>query len=87
MVSWKTDLKPVEMAQVASYVLQFQGTTPANPKAPEGEIWIDASLKDTETGEEVHDVDVKIDTENKTEEGEDATESSAVESTTVASNN
>lgn len=41
MVAWKNSLKPVEMAQVASYVLQFQGTTPANPKAPEGEVWID----------------------------------------------
>ena len=41
MVAWKNSLKPVEMAQVASYLLQFQGTTPANPKAPEGEIWVD----------------------------------------------
>ena len=29
------------MAQVSSYLLTFVGTTPANPKAPEGEIWID----------------------------------------------
>ncbi len=41
MVAWKNSLKPAEMAQVASYLLQFQGTTPANPKAPEGEIWVD----------------------------------------------
>lgn len=41
MVAWKASLKPAEMAQVASYVLQFQGTTPANPKAPEGDVWID----------------------------------------------
>ncbi|OZV68030.1 cbb3-type cytochrome c oxidase N-terminal domain-containing protein [Winogradskyella aurantia] len=87
MVSWKSDLSPLEMAQVGSYILQFQGTTPANPKAPEGEIWVDASLKDTETGEEVHDVDIKIDTEDKiedtdTEEGA----SEAMETTTVASN-
>ncbi len=41
IVAWKNSLKPVEMAQVASYLLQFQGTTPANPKAPEGEIWVD----------------------------------------------
>jgi len=41
MVAWKNVLKPVEMAQVASYLLTFQGTTPANPKAPEGDIWID----------------------------------------------
>ena len=41
MVAWKNSLKPAEMAQVASYILQFQGTTAANPKAPEGDIWID----------------------------------------------
>jgi len=39
MIAWKTMLKPAEMAQVSSYVLQFQGTTPAEPKAPEGDLW------------------------------------------------
>lgn len=39
MVSWKTILKPAEMAQVSSYVLQFQGSTPANPKVAEGELY------------------------------------------------
>lgn len=41
MVAWKQTLKPAEMAQVASYVLSLGGTTPANPKAPEGDIWVD----------------------------------------------
>jgi cytochrome c oxidase cbb3-type subunit 3 len=41
MVAWKQSLKPLEMAQVASYVLQFQGTEPANPKAAEGDLWVD----------------------------------------------
>lgn len=41
MISWKSDLKPAEMAQVASYVLSFQGTIPAEPKAAEGDLWID----------------------------------------------
>ncbi|GAL76144.1 cytochrome c oxidase subunit CcoP [Nonlabens ulvanivorans] len=41
MVSWKADLSPSEMAQVASYVMSFQGTTPAEPKEAEGEIWED----------------------------------------------
>ncbi len=41
MISWKTDLKPSEMAQVASYVLSLHGTNPVDPKAPEGEIWMD----------------------------------------------
>jgi len=39
MISWKSELKPSEIAQVASYVLSLQGTTPAKPKAPQGEIW------------------------------------------------
>jgi cytochrome c oxidase cbb3-type subunit 3 len=41
MIAWKQSLKPVEIAQVASYVLSFQGTTAANPKAAEGDIWVD----------------------------------------------
>jgi len=41
MVSWKSELSPAEMAQVGSYILSMQGTTPAEPKAPEGEIWVD----------------------------------------------
>ncbi len=40
MVAWKQSLKPVEIAQVASYVLvEINGKEPANPKAPEGDIW------------------------------------------------
>jgi cytochrome c oxidase cbb3-type subunit 3 len=39
MVAWKQSLKPSEIAQVSSYLLTLQGTTPAKPKAPEGDIW------------------------------------------------
>nr|WP_298994595.1 cbb3-type cytochrome c oxidase N-terminal domain-containing protein [uncultured Allomuricauda sp.] len=49
MVAWKQSLKPVEMAQVASYILTLGGTTPANPKAPEGDIWVDPDAGETET--------------------------------------
>ncbi|MGB3152923.1 MAG: cbb3-type cytochrome c oxidase N-terminal domain-containing protein [Maribacter sp.] len=45
MVAWKQSLKPLEMAQVASYVLKFQGSTAANPKVAEGEIWIDPHME------------------------------------------
>ncbi|PIF01683.1 MAG: cytochrome C oxidase subunit III [Maribacter sp.] len=41
MVAWKSSFKPVEIAQIASYVLSLEGTTPANPKDPEGDIWVD----------------------------------------------
>ncbi len=41
MIAWKQSLSPLEMAQVSSYVLTFQGTTAANPKEAEGDIWKD----------------------------------------------
>lgn len=44
MVSWKSELKPLEMAQVASYLLTFEGTTPAEPKVSEGEVWVDPDM-------------------------------------------
>lgn len=43
MISWKDQLGPLKMQQVASYVLSLQGTTPANPKAAEGDLWTDAA--------------------------------------------
>jgi len=39
MVPWKQSLKPVEIAQVASYIMTLVGTEPANPKAPEGDLY------------------------------------------------
>lgn len=39
MQSWKKDLKPAEMQQVASYILSLQGSNPANAKAPQGDLW------------------------------------------------
>lgn len=40
MIAWKQTLKPIEMAQVSSYVMTFEGTTPAKPKDPEGDVWV-----------------------------------------------
>ncbi|ULC58906.1 c-type cytochrome [Flaviramulus sp. BrNp1-15] len=59
MISWKQQLKPLEMAQVASYVLTFQGTTPANPKAPEGDIW-ETDVIENNTTEDVE-IETKVD--------------------------
>lgn len=39
MISWQTQLNANQMQDVASYVISLHGTTPAAPKAPEGEIW------------------------------------------------
>lgn len=52
MISWKNELKPLEMAQVSSYILTLNGTTPAEPKAPEGEIWINLEASKTEVKQE-----------------------------------
>ena len=61
MIAWKQNLKPAEIAQVASYVLSFQGTTPANPKAPEGDIWVDPNAPAKEAPVEVEATEVIID--------------------------
>jgi len=47
MISWKATLKPKQMQEVASYVLSLRGSNPVNPKAPDGEIWVDPSAAKT----------------------------------------
>lgn len=49
MIAWKQQLKPLEIAQVASYVLTFQGTIPANPKDPEGDLMADDIASEVST--------------------------------------
>jgi cytochrome c oxidase cbb3-type subunit 3 len=41
MIAWKGTLKPKEMQKVASYILSLKGSNPKDPKAPDGEIWVD----------------------------------------------
>ena len=38
MISWKNTLNSTEIQQVGSFVISLNGTTPANPKDPEGDI-------------------------------------------------
>lgn len=47
MKSWKDDFSPKQLAQLASYVKSLQGTTPAAPKAPQGELYIEAETTDS----------------------------------------
>ncbi|WP_395049548.1 cbb3-type cytochrome c oxidase N-terminal domain-containing protein [Flavobacterium sp.] len=47
MISWKATLKPKQMQEVASYVLSLRGSNPVNPKAPDGEIWVDPNAPKT----------------------------------------
>ncbi len=39
MISWQATLKPTDIRDVASYILTMQGTTPASPKEPQGELY------------------------------------------------
>jgi cytochrome c oxidase cbb3-type subunit 3 len=41
MIAWKASLKPKEIQAVASYIISVKGSDPKEPKAPEGEIWVD----------------------------------------------
>lgn len=38
MIAWESTLSVEERQLLASYIISMQGTTPANPKAPEGDI-------------------------------------------------
>lgn len=49
MKSWKADLSPSTMAEVASYILTLQGTNPAGAKEPEGELYTPAAASDSTT--------------------------------------
>ncbi|MFM9986400.1 MAG: cbb3-type cytochrome c oxidase N-terminal domain-containing protein [Flavobacteriales bacterium] len=42
MKSWQQELSPQMMAKVASYIKTLAGTNPPNPKAPEGEVYVEA---------------------------------------------
>ncbi len=43
MKSWKDDFSPLQIQQIASYVHSLKGTKPAAPKAPQGDLFVEAS--------------------------------------------
>ncbi|MCB0762610.1 MAG: c-type cytochrome [Flavobacteriales bacterium] len=52
MQPWQTKLSAGQMRDVAFYVYTLEGTTPANPKAPEGELYERSAGGDESTPEE-----------------------------------
>lgn len=44
MKSWKDDLSPMQIAQVASYIRTLKGTSPPNPKAPQGDLYSEGGV-------------------------------------------
>ncbi len=57
MISWKGILNPEQMKAAAFYIMSLQGTTPANPKAPQGEKYVPVKI---EEGTPIDSVDVSI---------------------------
>ena len=49
MIAWKSILKPEQIREVASYILEMQGTNPPNGKAPEGDLWVAPEPAEVET--------------------------------------
>lgn len=49
MKAWEDDMSAVEMQQVTSYVLSLQGSAPADPKGPEGELFDDKNSSNAES--------------------------------------
>ncbi len=68
MIAWEAQLRPVEMAQVSSYIQTLQGTEPLNPKEPQGELYkpeaAPADTTETDAPDEPQTEDV--DEDNKT---------------------
>lgn len=39
MISWKSQLNPIAMQEVSSYIMSLRGTNPPNPKPPQGVLY------------------------------------------------
>lgn len=60
MIAWsKSGMKPKEIQLVSSYVLSLKGTNPADAKAPEGEVWVDANTTKSNVAPKVDSTQVK----------------------------
>lgn len=68
MVAWDKTIKPEDIQKVSSYVLSLQGTTPANPKAPEGDVWEEEKAEEEKATTEEEKATTEEVTEAKAEE-------------------
>lgn len=55
MISWEPLLSPEQMQNVASFVMTLRGTTPANPKGPQGELYVPEENNSEGNGEGITD--------------------------------
>ena len=49
MISWQAQLKPVEMQQIASFILSLKGSKPAGGKEPQGDLYQEEGAKTDST--------------------------------------
>ena len=47
MISWESQITPMEMQQISSFIITIKGTNPANPKAPQGIIYVEPAAVDS----------------------------------------
>lgn len=47
MKSWKDELNPIQMQAVSSFIKTLKGTNPENPKAPQGELYVEPMAIDS----------------------------------------
>ena len=45
MREWGSELKPIEIQQVASYIKSLRGTNPPNAKEKQGELYLEDGAK------------------------------------------
>lgn len=52
MIAWESQLTPVQIQEVASYIVTLEGTNPPNAKEPQGEIWTEGATTTEAPGAE-----------------------------------
>lgn len=51
MVPWEQSLTPAQISEVSNYIMTLVGTTPANPKEPQGTLYVPEETNDSEETE------------------------------------
>jgi cytochrome c oxidase cbb3-type subunit 3 len=59
MIAWKGTLKPKEIQAVSSYIISLKGSNPKDPKAPEGDVWVEEGTSTTATAPVTDSTEVK----------------------------
>lgn len=68
MIAWKDNLSPRAIHEVASYVISLQDVTPAAPKDPEGELWVEEATEEPTESTEAEDAVEEVESTENTEE-------------------